>query len=344
MEANYKKSLRKLRQYNYTFFKVLLVIILFPIVLLLSFICSKVFVPYLFEYKRSGIDQNNVELNTLQQLEADVKAKKLKDFVINENDLQESFIEFNNNKISTLTLEHPTSTKWVVGLHGFKRNKYIGLRNIYHFYQAGYNILTFDAYAHGNTYGNKSDLGVTNSIILNFLITWLKQNKNPSVIGVFGISMGASTALWFVHQFYYENKIDWLIVDCPFSQPVQQIRAFLRKYVKLPWWLISLGINRNFRKHSKTNLKHMNLLKENQRLKDLPILFIHGTKDSFVKYHNSVVMYYLQQQESQKSEIFLVNKAEHTGALVVDQNAYKEKTLAFAKKWDLNFSEKNLIV
>ncbi|WP_338963802.1 MULTISPECIES: prolyl oligopeptidase family serine peptidase [unclassified Spiroplasma] len=88
----------------------------------------------------------------------------------------------------------------------------------------------------------------------------------------------------------------------------------------------------------------MNLLKENQRLKDLPILFIHGTKDSFVKYHNSVVMYYLQQQESQKSEIFLVNKAEHTGALVVDQNAYKEKTLAFAKKWDLNFSEKNLIV
>ncbi|WP_253301149.1 hypothetical protein [Spiroplasma endosymbiont of Phyllotreta cruciferae] len=88
MEANYKKSLRKLRQYNYTFFKILLVIIFFTIVLLLSFICSRVFIPYLFKYKRSGVDQNNVELNTLQQLELDVKAKKLKNFVINESDLQ----------------------------------------------------------------------------------------------------------------------------------------------------------------------------------------------------------------------------------------------------------------
>ncbi|WP_425379631.1 hypothetical protein [Spiroplasma endosymbiont of Stenodema calcarata] len=110
MEANYKKSLRKVRQYNYTFFKVLLVILLFPLVLLLSFICSKVFVPYLFKYKRSGVDQNNVELNTLQQLETDVKAKKLKDFVINKRDLEESFIKFNNKEISTLMLEHPTST------------------------------------------------------------------------------------------------------------------------------------------------------------------------------------------------------------------------------------------
>ncbi|RUO85830.1 alpha/beta hydrolase [Spiroplasma endosymbiont of Megaselia nigra] len=337
MITNYKKSSRKLKKYNYNFWRILLVIIFFPVVLLLSFICSKVFIPYLFKYKRNGLDQNNIELNSLQQLEADVKAKKLRNFMIKPDDCQETFIEFNNNKISTLILEHPHSSKWVVGLHGFKRNKYLGLRNVYHFYQAGYNILTFDAYAHGNTYGQKSDLGVTNAIILNFLITWLKKNKTPTIIGVFGISMGASTALWYAHQFYLENKIDWLIVDCPFSQPVQQIRAFLHKYIKLPWWLMSLGINKNFRRHSKTNLKQMNLLKKNNRLQDLPILFIHGTKDNFVKYHNSVVMYYLQQNKNAKSEIFLVQKAAHTGALIANQQAYWEKTLSFANKCNLNF-------
>lgn len=85
---------------------------------------------------------------------------------------------------------------------------------------------------------------------------------------------------------------------------------------------MSLGINKNFRRHSKTNLKQMNLLKENNRLQDLPILFIHGTKDNFVKYHNSVVMYYLQQNKNAKIEIFLVQKTAHTGALIANQQAY----------------------
>lgn len=325
----YEKSLKKLQKFKYGFWKKLVTILLFPIIYPLSWIVTSCFTPYLFKYPRNGVDKKGVEVNTLTQLKAVIKQKKLVDIDIEQKQITELNIEDEGGKISCVWLKN-NSKRWIVALHGFKRNKYIGLRNAIHFFKKGYNIISFDAYAHGNTYGTYSDLGVTNSKLLNKVILWIKQNQKVEEIGVIGVSMGAASAVYWAQQFYIKNKIDWLISDCALTQPVEQIRHFLNHYFKLiPWWLVSFNINDRFKKISKTDLKEMNLQQNLSHINELPILFIHGTKDSFISYHNAIVMYQLQSKNNTKSKLKLFAKAEHSTSIIDYQKEYEQLTIDF---------------
>ncbi len=327
---NYKKSLRKIKKYHYNWLNITLMILLFPIVLILSILCSIIFVPYLFKYTREG-KYKGVEFNTYEHLLYDLNAKKITNFNIKKEQIREFNIGPTSEQISALIVKNKDSKKWVIGLHGFKRNKYMGLRGVFHLYEKGYNIICFDAFAHGSTYGKYSDFGLTNAKVLNEVITWVKNSFEVEEIGVFGTSMGATSAVFFANKYYEKNKIDWLIADCPFTQAVPQIRFFLQKYMIIPWWLMSLGINRNFRKYAKINIKDVNLLKEDNNINDLKILFIHGKKDDFILYHNSVVLYSLKNlvEKVKLSQIKLYENAKHSSSMHKNLQDYIDTTIGF---------------
>ncbi|AKU79763.1 hydrolase [Spiroplasma turonicum] len=288
---------------------------------------------YLFKYKRSGLNDNNIEINSYEELLCELKKHNVNDFDIPKDQIKEFFIGYTSKQISSLILRNQNSNKWIVGLHGFKRNKYFALRNIFHFYKQGYNILTFDAYAHGKTYGTKSDFGYTNAIVLDEVIKWIKMCYKVEEIGVFGVSMGASTSLLFANKYYKNNKVDWIIADCAFSEVIPQIRYFLKRALKLPWWLMSFNINKNFKKYTDVDLKEVNLLIKNDDLNDLKILYIHGKEDDFVLYDNSIVLYYLKTSIENKkiSKLELFENAKHSGSLWINLKRYREKTTNFAK-------------
>ncbi|QGS51738.1 alpha/beta hydrolase [Spiroplasma tabanidicola] len=328
---NYRKAFKVIKRYMYNPLKVFVMVLFFPIVFFLSFLCSKLFIFYLFNYKRIGLSKQGFKLNSWDQLIYDLKIKGIRDFAIDKNDINEFELKMEGNIISALKIINKNSNNWVIGLHGFKRNKYIGLRNCNFFYNKGYNILTFDAYAHGNTYGFKSDFGVTNAKILDFLIKWIKQKYNPSEIGIIGVSMGASTSLLFAKEYYIKNKVDWVIVDCPFIEAIIQIRFFLKKYLKIPWFFMSLGIKRNFKSYAKSDISTMNMFDGYENFKDLPILFIHGFKDDFITYNCSIVMYNLkiQQEKNKISDLMIFKNAKHSSCYHKNENEYKEKIFNF---------------
>ncbi|AGR42232.1 alpha/beta hydrolase [Spiroplasma diminutum] len=330
---NYKKSLKKLKKYHYNWLNITFIIILFPVVLILSIICSIAFVPYLFKYTRSG-QYKGVEFNTYEHLLYDLEVKKMTNFNIKKEQINEFFIGSGSEQISAITVRNKNSKKWVIGLHGFKRNKYMGLRGVYHFYDQGYNILCFDAFAHGLTYGAYSDFGLTNAKVLNDVITWLKQTFDVEEIGVFGTSMGATSSLYFAKKYYEENKVDWLISDCPFTQAIPQIRFFLKKYMIIPWWFMSLGINRNFKKYAKANIKDVDLLNLGEQVRDLKILFIHGKEDDFIMYHNSIVLYHLKHlsENSNQSQLKLYENAKHSSSMHKNMKDYMQTTIGFVVK------------
>ncbi|QEH61626.1 hypothetical protein SCHIN_v1c04290 [Spiroplasma chinense] len=332
---NYKKSLRVVKRYHYNWWKIIMMVLLFPIVLFLSFLCSKIFIGYLFKYKRVGKNRKGIELNSYEELLNEIKIKKIENFNIDKSMIKEVNIGPSSKQISALIIEHKDfkSNKWIVGLHGFKRNKYVALRNVFYFYEKGYNIITFDSYAHGNTYGTKSDFGKSNAEVLNSLVEWLKSVKQVDEIGVFGVSMGATTSLYFAKEHYLENEVNWLIADCGFSGAVPQIRYFLKKYVKLPWWLMSLGINTNFRNYTKVNIRDVDLLKPYDSVKDLKILFIHGKKDDFIPYQNSIVMHKLKtdKEVDNVSKLVLFDNAKHSSSFHFNQEQYKNEIYDFLR-------------
>ncbi|WP_245857232.1 alpha/beta hydrolase [Spiroplasma monobiae] len=295
--------------------------------------CAVVFVPYLFKYPRKG-KYKGFEFNSYEHLEYDLKEKDIKNFNIKKEQIKEFNIGVLKEQISSLMVRNKDSKKWVIGLHGFKRNKYMGLRQIYHFYDQGYNLLTFDGFAHGSTYGKYSDFGLTNSKVLNDVIKWVKESFEVEEIGVIGTSMGATTALYFAKKYYQENKVDWLIADCPFSQAVPQIRFFLQKYMVLPWWFMSLGINYNFRRYAKASIGQVDLLDGQEKIDDLKVLFIHGKKDDFIMYHNTVVLHHLKHvsETIKNSEIKLYDNASHSSSMHKNMDDYIQTTISFAQK------------
>lgn len=327
---NYKKSLKKLKKYHYNWWNITLMALFFPVVVLLSLICSIVFIPYLFKYTRKG-DYKGVEFNTYEHLMYDLEVKNIKNFNIKKEQIREFKIGRKGEEISALIVRNKGSNKWVIGLHGFKRNKYMGLRGVFHLYNQGYNIICFDGFAHGATYGKYSDFGHTNAKVLNEVIAWTKQAYKVDEIGIFGTSMGATTAIFFAKKYYENNRVDWLIADCPFTQAVPQIRFFLQKYLIIPWWFMSLGINRNFKRLAKLNIKEVNLLKDDNDLDDLKILFIHGIKDDFIPYHNSVVLYHLKHlaEQAEASQLKLYENAKHSSSMHKNLDNYIDTTVGF---------------
>ncbi|QBQ07518.1 hydrolase [Spiroplasma gladiatoris] len=328
-----QKSWKYLKKYTYQPYKVIIMVIFFPIVLLLSFLCSKIFISYLFKYKKSGISKEGYQLNSWEQIEYDIKARKLKDFAIQKDNVEELDLGDEEKKISALIVKRKDNNfkKWVIGLHGFKRNKYSGLRSCNFFYEKGYNILTFDAYAHGNTYGVKSDFGLTNAKILDQMISWIKQKFKAVEIGILGVSMGATTSLYYAKEYYKKNPVSWMIADCPFSSAIPQIRFFLKRYLKIPWYFMSLGIKRNFLRYSKSDIAKVSLFDKYERVKKLPILYIHGLKDEFIPYHCSVVMHHLKnnQDEDKNSQLVLFEKSKHSACYQDHQTEYKNKVYNF---------------
>ncbi|PPE05636.1 alpha/beta hydrolase [Mesoplasma corruscae] len=332
---NFKTSKKYLKKYKYTFWKRIWVILLFPIVYPLSWFVTLFFNAYLFKYDRKGLDKNGDEVNTFNHFLKDIKAKKLKNLEIDPNAIKAFEIQHKKNQsISCVMLNNKTS-KWVVALHGFKRNKYLGIRNAINLFKQGYNVVSFDAFAHGDTFGEYSDFGVTNSKLLNTVISWIKSNNKVEEIGVIGVSMGGGTAVYWAQQFYLTNKVDWLVSDCALTQPVEQIRFFLKRYFKwFAWYFCSFNINGRFKKVSKTNLNDMNTQINLESIKDLPILFIHGKKDDFITYHNSIVTYYEQKKYSfnSLSELKLFENARHSESIVKHQDEYNELINNFIKK------------
>lgn len=325
---------QQISKYHYNWWKIIIIILTFPIVLLLSLIFAIKFLPYLFKYPRKGKSKEmGIEINSVEHYKYDIKEKGLLNLDAPSELFNETIIKTKDGDISAVYLINPNSNKWIIGLHGFKRNKYMGIRNIMHFYQQGYNIISFDGYAHGNTYGTRSDFGITNALVLNEVVSFVKQTYNPTELGILGVSLGASSALYFAQNYYKQNPVNWMIADCAFSQAIPQIRFFLQKYIKIPWYLMSLGINFNFKVVSKTALKRFNLLKDWVSTKGLPILFIHGEKDGFISQSNAYVMHKLKSIADSKTELAIFYGADHSESIVIDFDRYNVLTNEFKDKF-----------
>ena len=81
--------------------------------------------------------------------------------------------------------------------------------------------------AHGETYGEYSDIGYTSAHNIVAIIDWLKTNTDVSSIGIVGNTIGATTGLYFCQNFY-ERLLKWVIADSAFANLVLQYRYVMK--------------------------------------------------------------------------------------------------------------------
>ncbi|WP_169728207.1 alpha/beta hydrolase [Mesoplasma chauliocola] len=296
---------------------------------------------FCYNYYRKGLTKSNIEFNSIELYYEDLENKKLKylNNTFTKNEIEKVDLNSKKGNISCLVAKTNNSNKWVIGLHGWTENKYLALRLVHHYWKQGYNILTFDAFAHGLSYGKKTDIGYSSIEMLDEIILYLKNENAAESIGLIGNSMGASTSVLYAQKGSNKEKINWIVADCGFNSIKLQYRYYIENNLfHVPWWKIGFLFTHKFSKETKTPQRKYNLEKNMNKAKKIPIFFIHAKGDTFIPYEmsESVFLKKIKYEKQKVSEIWTPDGSEHVNTVVDYNKDYIHKTLEFSRKREKN--------
>lgn len=227
-------------------------------------------------------------------------------------------------------VKHPASTnKWVIALHGYQSNENESTLISRHFYEAGYNVLTYGLRAHGQSEGRYIGMGYLDK---DDLVAWTEAliRKYPkSEIFYHGTSMGGATVL-FASGLQLPHNVKAIISDCSYSS----IWAIFSQEMKTRFdmgpfpilyfaqWVAILKAGYNIRNGN---------VMEYVRQSVLPILFIHSKPDDFVPF--SMVKELYQIKNIGDKELYVTEKGAHAEAKFAEPIVYYQRGLDFFEKY-----------
>lgn len=170
----------------------------------------------------------------------------------------------------------------VICFHGYTSKglaDFTGLTDYY--FRHGFAMLHPDARAHGESEGEYIGFGCLDRKDALKWIEWVIGKCGEDVeILLHGISMGASTAL-MASGMELPPQVKGIISDCGFTSPKEVFTHVLKTMYHLPSFPIMQGAEIVNRKLAGYGMDECNAKREVAKAK-VPILFIHGSKDTFV--------------------------------------------------------------
>lgn len=209
--------------------------------------------------------------------------------------------------------------------------------------QCGYDILTFDFRAHGQTEADAdytprqwvSDREVHDMRgALAFASHWLRERGLSEEVGILGISRGACAAILATAEF---PNVRCVVADGAFSTDTS-IEYFMKRWAYIfatvrvvyenhpPgfWrflrWAMMLFARREFR------CSFPSVRKSLARMTPRPMLFIHGEKDSYLPVEQSRRLYALA---GQPKYLWIASGARHNQTVILHAERYAQLTTDF---------------
>ena len=118
------------------------------------------------------------------------------------------------------------ATGTVLIVHGYGQNKQDMLSEARGFEKMGYNALLIDCRGHGNSQGNTSTLGLTESKDVLTAYNYIKQKGEKNII-LYGASMGAAAISHCVSK--YGITPTKVVLDMPFANYEQLSEYFIKR-------------------------------------------------------------------------------------------------------------------
>jgi len=193
-------------------------------------------------------------------------------------------IEFKNDENLTLRgwFFPAKSDNAIVMVHGITADRREGLRWVKALHNAGYNLVLFDLRNHGKSDKAKSGMGYyeKNDVVaaVNFL-----QSKGFKNIGVFGVSMGASTAIQAMAK---DTRIQAGVFEAAFANLSDELAEIAKRDFGLPRFPL---INAVMWVYSMRLFADANAINPEDFIGNIsprPIFIIHCDNDDYISYHH----------------------------------------------------------
>lgn len=219
---------------------------------------------------------------------------------------------------------HEDSKKLVILTHGFTSNRYGSVKYLTAYRDLGFNCVIYDVRGHGENEKTAVSLGQFESEDLMKLIedTYSRYGKDIW-LGLHGESMGSSISLSVLQ---YKLDVKFVVADCGFSNLYDLMNSTYAQYhISFLTPCVNL-VMKTVYGYDMKKTSAIDVLRDNE----VPVCFIHGADDSFIKPGNSEALH-----EAQKgySEIHLIPGAEHAQSReIAGEEAYREIIKNFLEK------------
>lgn len=171
------------------------------------------------------------------------------------------------------------SNVWVIVVHGYMDKASNMGWAIKHFYQMGYNVLAPDLRGHGKSEGDYIGMGWDDRLDILEWITYITDRNKDSKIILFGVSMGGAAVMNTGGE-PLSNNVKMIIEDSGYTCTKDVFSYHLKNTFEIPEFplLITASWVTKIRAGYSIEEGPIHQLKKCK----LPILFIHGDKDTFI--------------------------------------------------------------
>lgn len=225
--------------------------------------------------------------------------------------------------------ETENKNRVVICFHGYTSKglaDFNGLTGYY--FRKGYAMLHPDARAHGASEGKYIGFGCLDRKDALGWIDWVIKERGEDVeIILHGISMGGATVL-MASGLKLPKQVKGIISDCGFTSPKEVFTHVLKTMYHLPPFPIIPAANIVNKKLAGYGMDECNAKREVEKAK-VPILFVHGSKDTFVPVRMCHELY--EHCASPKKKL-IVEGAAHGESYYKDMEAYENALDEFTKE------------
>ena len=219
-------------------------------------------------------------------------------------------------------LPNPVSTdRFILISHGYTDNRFGSLKYAKMYLDLGFNVIVYDLRGHGLnepafcTYSVRERKDLL-AMILDCKTRW----PGMTFFGIHGESLGAATSVAVLEE---KPPVDFVVADCPFSDIASVLKGGL-KQSHLPGFIADIASV--FAKirfgYGYQEMRPIDSLADNR----IPILFIHGAKDSFILPEHSQRM---KEATQGYAEVHLIPGAGHALSILTDPEEYRQLVTAF---------------
>lgn len=236
---------------------------------------------------------------------------------------------FGYELLGTYIFNPQPTNNTVILLHGIGCDRWESMKYADMYLELGFNVLAYDSRAQGSSGGKDITLGFFEKIDLDNIIEWVRWVNPNAIVGVHGESLGAVTALLQAEVDPNKSDVNFYVVDCPYSDlwdlmnvkisgdfrpSFQPTAAFILFYANIVAWKKS-----HFSLHAVSPITEICDVKT-------PILFIHGSNDTFIPASMSLELYL---RKKGPKGIYISPGAEHAMSYLTNAAEYSAKVKQF---------------
>ncbi len=172
--------------------------------------------------------------------------------------------------------------RWAIALHGYRGDHTGALRMAIPYYEAGYQVLTPDLRASGESDGDFVGMGWLDRKDVLRWIDWIIEQDPEAEIVIHGISMGAATTMMTAGEDTPDN-VKAFVEDCGYTSVWDVFSSELQLRFGLPEFPILYTASGVAKLRAGYSFGEASALQQVEKC-EKPMLFIHGTADDFIPY------------------------------------------------------------